>query len=83
MTAWMIASAVLAALLLPCGVICLRDSTVDRLLGLELGGAIGAMTLLTMSEAFDRSPYADLALVFAAVSFAATLMIARFVEGQR
>jgi multicomponent Na+:H+ antiporter subunit F len=80
MTDWLVASIIFIALLVGCGVITIRGSVIDRLLGLELGSVIGATAMLSLAEAFDRSIYVDLAVVFAATSFAASLMFARFLE---
>jgi multicomponent Na+:H+ antiporter subunit F len=79
-TAWLVTAAALTALLLPCGLIALRGSSVDRLLGLEAGSVIASLALVALAEGFGRPVYVDLALIFAAMSFAATLMFVRFVE---
>ena len=82
MNVWLWASAGMLVLLAPCGLVTLRGSIVDRLLGLELGSAITSLALLALGEGFDRSVYFDLALVYAVASFVATLALARFLEGR-
>ena len=80
MNAFLWTSAAMVALLVPCGALALRGSTLDRVVALQLGSAIGTLALLVMAEGFDRSVYVDLALVFGLSSFAATLAIVRFLE---
>jgi len=80
MNVWLWAGAGMLALLVPCGLLAVRGSVVDRLLGLELGSAIAALALVALAEGFDRSIYFDLALVYAVASFVATLTIVRFLE---
>ncbi len=80
MNGWLWAGAAMLALLLPCGVIALRGSVMDRLLGLELASPITSMSFLVLAEAFDRSVYFDLALVYAVLSFVSTLVVVRFLE---
>jgi multicomponent Na+:H+ antiporter subunit F len=73
-------AAAMLTLLVPCGALALRGSTLDRVVALQLGSAIGTLALLVMAEGFNRSVYVDLALVFGLSSFAATLAIVRFLE---
>jgi multisubunit Na+/H+ antiporter MnhF subunit len=77
---WFWAAAAMLGLLAPCALIAMRGSSFDRLLGLELAGPITSVALLVLSEAFDRSIYFDLALIFAVASSIATLVIVRFLE---
>jgi len=78
--AWLWAGASTLVLLVPCAVRALHGSTVDRLLGLELGGVVTALALVMLAEGFDRSIYFDLALVFTVLSFVGNLVLVRFVE---
>jgi len=77
---WLVAGAAMLVLLAPCGYIAMRGSTVDRLLGLELGAVVTSMAMLLLAEGFDRSIYFDLAVVYTALSFTGTLAIVRFLE---
>jgi multicomponent Na+:H+ antiporter subunit F len=68
------------ALILPCSIISMRGSVMDRLLGLELAGPITSLSFLILAEAFNRSIYFDLALVYTLLSFVSTLVVVRFLE---
>jgi multicomponent Na+:H+ antiporter subunit F len=78
--AWMVAALVLLIGLVPCGVVCLRGSPIDRLVGLELAGTVDTLILLLLAQAYDRAIYFDLALALALLSFAGGLVFARFLE---
>jgi multicomponent Na+:H+ antiporter subunit F len=83
MNEWQIAAAPLIAALVPCGWLCLRRSFADGLVALQLAGILASLTVLLLAEAEDREPFADLALVLAVLSFAGTLLFARFLERER
>jgi multicomponent Na+:H+ antiporter subunit F len=80
MTIWLAAAAILLAALVACGAIAARGSEMERLLGFELAGPVGAMALLALAEGFGRSIYVDVALVFVVVNFVATLAYIRLFE---
>ena len=80
MNLWLIAAAVMSAALIPCGIVCLRGSTADRLAGVEAAGLIATLILLVMAEGFGRQPFTDLALAMALLSFGGGLVFARFLE---
>ena len=80
MTIWLAAAAVLLAALVACGAIAARGSEMERLLGFELAGSVGAMALLALAEGFGRSIYVDVALVFVVVNFVATIAYIRLFE---
>jgi multicomponent Na+:H+ antiporter subunit F len=77
---WLIAAVVLIAALVPCGVVCARESAAEGLVGLELAGIVTPLVLLLLAEGFHRQPFADLAIVLAVLSFAGSLLYARFLE---
>ena len=81
MNEWLLAAIVLMAALVPCGVVCAREDVLAGLVGLELAGVLGALVLLLLAEGFHRQPFADLAIVLAVLSFAGSLLYARFFEG--
>ena len=83
MNEWQIAAAVLIAALVPCGWVCLRRSFAEGLVALQLAGILASLTVLLLAEAEGREPFADLALVLAVLSFAGTLLFARFLEEDR
>ena len=80
MNPWLITATVMAAALVPCGIVCLRGSAPDRLAGLEAASLIATLVLLLMAEGFGRQPFVDLALALALLSFGGGLVFARFLE---
>jgi multisubunit Na+/H+ antiporter MnhF subunit len=80
MLMWLVAAAALVLGLLPLGFVCARRRPVDGLAGSAAGTVVVTLALLLLSVGFDRSPYADLALVLAALSFAGAMVFIRFVE---
>ena len=80
MNEWLWAAAAMLALLLPCALVALRGSPVDRLLGLQLGSVVASLSFLLLGEGFGRSIYFDLGLVYTVVSFVGTLVAIRLLE---
>jgi multicomponent Na+:H+ antiporter subunit F len=80
MAIWIAAALVLMLCLVPCGIVCLRGDSMDRLVALETAGMINSLTLLILAEGFQRIPFVDLALAMALLTFAGGLVFARFVE---
>jgi multicomponent Na+:H+ antiporter subunit F len=83
MNEWQIAATALIAALVPCGWICMRRSFAEGVVALQLAGTIASLALLVLAVGEGRQPFADLALVLAALSFAGTLVFLRFLERQR
>jgi multicomponent Na+:H+ antiporter subunit F len=77
---WLVAAGVLLLSLALCGVLCLRGSPMERLVGLELAGSVDALILLLLAEGFHRSVYFDLAVCVALLTFAGGLVFAHFME---
>jgi multicomponent Na+:H+ antiporter subunit F len=77
---WLWAGAATLLLLVPCALRAVRGSTVDRVLGMELGGVVTSLAMVMLAEGFDRSIYFDLALVFTVLSFVGNLVLVRFLE---
>jgi multicomponent Na+:H+ antiporter subunit F len=77
---WLVAALALLVALVPCGVVCLRGDPVNRLVGLEMAGAVDTLVLLLLAQAYQRSIYFDLALALALLSFAGGMVFARFLE---
>jgi multicomponent Na+:H+ antiporter subunit F len=77
---WLVAALALLVGLVPCGVVCLRGDPVNRLVGLEMAGAVDTLVLLLLAQAYQRSIYFDLALALALLSFAGGMVFARFLE---
>ncbi len=81
MNAWLVAATVLlVAGLLPCLIVTMRAGAVERMIGLELAGVVTTVVLLLLSQGFGRTVYLDLAVVLALLSFAGSLVFARFLE---
>jgi multicomponent Na+:H+ antiporter subunit F len=55
-------------------------STGDRLLALELIGALGVLAMIAMSIISERTIYLDLAVLLTLFSFLGTLVVARYME---
>lgn len=83
MNEWHIAAAVVLVAIAVCGWVCARRELADGVVALGLAGNLAAVALILIARAEEREPFADLALVLAALSFAGTLGLARFVERDR
>jgi multicomponent Na+:H+ antiporter subunit F len=83
MNEWQIAATALIAALPVCGWICMRRSLAEGVVALQLASTIASLALLVLAEGEGRQPFADLALVLAALSFAGTLVFLRFLERER
>jgi multicomponent Na+:H+ antiporter subunit F len=80
MNEWLVAASVLLGLLVVCLAVCAVARPFDALVALEVASAILSAVLLLLAEGFHRQPFADLALVFAVLSFAGSLTFARMLE---
>jgi len=78
--AWLIAATVLLLGLVPCGVVMVRGSSVEALVGLQMAGVLETVVLLLLAEGFHRPPFFDLALVLALLTLAGGLVFARMLE---
>jgi multicomponent Na+:H+ antiporter subunit F len=78
--AWLLAALALLIGLVPCGLVCLRGTPMDRLVGLELAGTVNTLILLVLAEAYHQAIFFDLALVLALLSFAGGLVFVRLLE---
>src|SRR5437763_1402313 len=83
MTKWLAAAIALAAALLPLAAVCVRGSALEGLVALEAAGVIASLALVVPSEAFNRQPFIDLAIVLVAMSFAGSLGYLRYFERRR
>jgi multicomponent Na+:H+ antiporter subunit F len=77
---WLIAATVLLLGLIPCGIVCFTGAPMERLVGLEMAGALNTLLLVLLAQGFDQPPFYDLALVLALLSFGGGLVFARFLE---
>lgn len=78
MTGWLVVAVVLlVGGIGPALLLCCRGDAVDRLVGLELTGAIGVLVMLVLTHAVDESSYLIVPLVLALLSVAGTLVFTR------
>ena len=80
MSVWMWAAAAVTAALVPCADMCLRGTPERRLVGLEMASVVVILAMVLFTVAFGRSPFMDLPLALAIMSFGGGLVFARFLE---
>lgn len=81
MTPWLVATGALTVGLVAMCVGAARVESVEsRLAALNGASTLAVVTLLVVGAAFDRSAFADLAIVLAVLSFIGNLAFARFLE---
>lgn len=78
MNLWLAAAAGVSATLIPCADMCLRGSPERRLVGLEMTSQIVTIALALLTIGFGRTPFMDLPLALAIMSFGGGLVFARF-----
>ena len=81
---WVIAAgALMIGGLGPAMVLAYRGTSPQRLVGLELAGAVGTILMLLLCQAFNQSGYLIVPLVLALMSFAGTLVFTRLLGARR
>ncbi len=80
MNLWLVAGAAVSAALIPCADMSLRGTPERRLVGLEMTSIIVTVALVMFTIAFGRTPFIDLPLSLAIMSFGGGLIFARFLE---
>ena len=80
MNEWLWAATGMLVVLVACALLAMRGEVVDRLVAFELGSGVTGLAHVAFAQGFARSIYIDLALVFVAMQYGATLMIVRFLE---
>lgn len=83
MSTWVLASIVLAAGTLPCLIACVMGDELEGLPALSLAAVVTIVLLVTLTEAFHRQPFIDLAVVLAALSLTGSLAFIRFFSRRR
>ena len=78
MNVWLIAAAAVSATLIPCADMSLRGSPERRLVGLEMTSIVVTIAMVMFTVAFGRTPFIDLPLALAIMSFGGGLIFARF-----
>lgn len=80
MNLWLIAGAAVSAALLPCADMCLRGTAERRLVGMEMASMLVTIAMILFTIGFGRTPFIDLPLALAIMSFGGGLVFARFLE---
>lgn len=83
MSVWLAASIAMLAGLAPCTVACLRGDIGAALAALNVAGTTTALILVTLSVAFTRQAFVDLAVVLAPLSIGGSLAFVRYLERER
>jgi multisubunit Na+/H+ antiporter MnhF subunit len=80
MNIWIAATITLCAGFIPCGLVAARSDMPSALVGLNLAGVLTVLILITLSLAFGRQPFIDLAVVLGPISIVGLLSFVRFLE---
>jgi multisubunit Na+/H+ antiporter MnhF subunit len=80
MSAWLLASIVLSAGLMACALACLRCEPPAAVAALNVGSVVTVMLMVTLTEAFKRQPFIDLAVVLAPLGLLGSMVFVRFLE---
>jgi multisubunit Na+/H+ antiporter MnhF subunit len=75
---WLLAGVAVSAALLPCADMCLRGSPERRLVGLQMTSILVTIAMVIFTVGFGRTPFIDLPLALAIMSFGGGLIFARF-----
>lgn len=77
---WPVAAGVLILGLIPCLIVLVRAPLLDRLVILEMVGAVSVLILVILSHALGQPIYHDLALGLALLAYPAGFLFVRVVE---
>lgn len=80
MSVWLAAAIALCCGFVPLTVVCARADSLSALASLNLAGVLTLLTLLTLTVAFSRQAFVDLAVVLATLSPVGLLAFVRFLE---
>lgn len=80
MNPWLLASILLACGLMLCALACLRADPPAALAALSVATSVGVLLMVTLTEAFGRQPFMDLAVVLGPIGIAGSLAFVRFLE---
>jgi multisubunit Na+/H+ antiporter MnhF subunit len=80
---WLAASIALVAGLVPCTLATLRRDAAAGLAALNVAGATTVLALVTLTVAFSRQAFVDLAVVLAALAIGGSLAWIRYLERRR
>ncbi len=80
MSSWLLAATVLLYALVPCAVLVLRGSPMDRLVAFEAAGMYAVLIMMVLAQAYGRAFLWDVALTLSLLSFGSGLVYVRFLE---
>ncbi len=80
MNGWLLGAVVLMAAELPCFFVAFRGRAVDRLVAVQATGVLNTLVVLVLSVGFQRSIYANVAIVLAVLNVVATVVMAHMLE---
>jgi multisubunit Na+/H+ antiporter MnhF subunit len=80
MNPWLLASILLGCGLMVCAFACLRCEPAAALAALSVATSVGVLLMVTLTEAFGRQPFMDLAVVLGPVGIVGSLAFVRFLE---
>ena len=83
MNLWLAASFVLSVGFVPCLWACLRSDLGSALAALSVASVLTVVLLMTLTIAFARPPFIELAVVLAPMAVIGSLTFARFLERRR
>ncbi|HZC44726.1 MAG TPA: MrpF/PhaF family protein [Acidobacteriaceae bacterium] len=78
MNPWLLAGMSVSATLVPCAAMCLRGSPERRLVGLEMTSLLITISMVMFAVGNGRTPFVDIPLALAILSFGGGLVFARF-----
>jgi multisubunit Na+/H+ antiporter MnhF subunit len=77
---FLVAAIALVVTLFPCVAVCVSADLLEGVVALEVAGVIATLVLLLLAAAFERQPFADVALTASLLSFIGSLAFVRFLE---
>ncbi len=81
-TVWVLSSTVFVALMLLAMIrVAIGPTLADRVVALDTVNTLMVATMIVMSVVYSEVIYVDIAIVYALLSFVATLYIAKYMEG--
>lgn len=80
MNMWLWAATTLMLCLVPCGIVCARAKTLDRLAAAEMVSVLAILIVVLLAKGYQRPSLYDLALALALLSYPGGLVFAHFLE---
>lgn len=83
MSEWLLASILLSGGVMACGVACVRSDLPSALAALNVASTVAVLLMVTLTVAFGRQPFIDLAVVMGPLGISGSLAFVRFLERRR